>query len=81
MLETNGSNSNVPGPSAGETLLHMTNLREPGSYRIGSAFVVLPSSYRPGDEADALAMLREPLRVSVDAIGMPLPSRPSDAKR
>jgi len=80
VLESDASNSEVPGPGAGETLLHMTNLRAPGSYRLGSAFVVLPRPYRPGDEADALAMLQEPLRISVHVIGVSQSSRPSDTR-
>jgi hypothetical protein len=59
-----------PGPGsagdlgAGYSLLRMTNLREPGAYEISSAMVVLPRAYRPGDETDALAMLRAPLETS-----------------
>jgi hypothetical protein len=55
---------------AGYTLLGIENLREPGDYRIDSTLVVLPGGYRPGDEARALAMLREPLAVEVRPIAI-----------
>jgi hypothetical protein len=40
---------------AGYRLLRMTNLRRPGAYELGSAFVVMTRPYQPGDEAEALA--------------------------
>jgi hypothetical protein len=50
---------------AGYSLLRMTNLRRAGAYDLGSAFVVLPRPYRPGDEAEALAGFRDPLETDV----------------
>jgi hypothetical protein len=55
---------------AGYSLLRMTNLRRPGAYQIDSALIVLPHRYRPGDETEALAALRDPLRVDI----RPVPS-------
>jgi hypothetical protein len=54
---------------AGFTLLSMTNLRRPGAYDIGSEFVPLARLYRPGDEVDALAEIRDPLVTAVRAVG------------
>src|SRR5579871_2810677 len=56
--------NDAPDRGAGYRLLRMTNL-QPGAYRIDASLVVLPSPYRPGDEAQALAMLQEPLAVRV----------------
>ena len=53
------------GSGAGYRLLRMANLRRPGAYELGSAFVVMPRPYTPGDEAEALAALREPLAAEV----------------
>jgi hypothetical protein len=50
---------------AGYRLLRMTNLRRPGSYELGSVFVMMPRPYQPGDEAEALAGLRDPLETEV----------------
>ncbi len=50
---------------AGYSLLRMTNLRRAGAYEIDSVFVVMPRRYQPGDETEALAALRVPLRAEV----------------
>jgi hypothetical protein len=47
--------------AAGFSLLNMTRLQEPGVYQMRQATVVLPRPYRPGDEAEALAMVEAPL--------------------
>lgn len=60
-----GAPADVPDHGAGYCLRHMTNLREPGAYQMETALVVLPQPYNPGDEGDALAMLRHPLDVRV----------------
>lgn len=51
--------------AAGYTLRNMTALRRAGDYDLLQAAVVLPASYRPGDERAALAMLDAPLVVDV----------------
>jgi hypothetical protein len=51
--------------AAGYSLLNMTRLREHGTYQLRQVMMVVPGGYRRGDERDALAMLRAPLRVSV----------------
>ena len=40
----------------------MTHLRRGGSYELLMADIVLPGPYKPGDEDQAMAMLRAPLR-------------------
>jgi hypothetical protein len=52
----------------GYSLLGMTNLRQPGAYALHSALVVLPHPYRPGDEAEALAMFRAPLETQAQPL-------------
>ena len=54
--------------AAGYSLLNMTNLREPGTYDMKMAVVILPRPYRPGDEQDPLSMLKQPLIPEVHAI-------------
>lgn len=56
------------GRSAGYSLLHMTKLREAGTFDLMMASVVLPGPYRAGDEAGALAMLHAPLATEVRRI-------------
>jgi hypothetical protein len=46
----------------------MTNLRRAGAYELGSAFVMMPRAYEPGDEVEALAGLREKLAVEVRTV-------------
>lgn len=53
------------GRSAGYSLLHMTKLREAGTFDLMMASVVLPGPYRAGGEAGALAMLHAPLATEV----------------
>jgi len=53
------------GRSVGYSLLHMTKLREAGTFDLMMASVVLPGPYRAGDEAGALAMLHAPLATEV----------------
>ena len=43
----------------------MIQLREAGSWEIGQVSVALPGSFQPGDEEDALALVRAPLVVEV----------------
>jgi hypothetical protein len=50
--------------AAGYRLLHGLNLPA-GTYAVNTAVIVLPHPYRPGDEAEPLAMLKQPLRVDV----------------
>jgi hypothetical protein len=52
-------------PGAGYSLLRMTNLGRPGTYELGSVFVILPRPYRPGDETDALDGFRDPVETEV----------------
>lgn len=54
---------------AGYSLLRMVNLRRAGTYRLSMALMVLPRAYQPGDEAQALAALRDPLQVEVREVG------------
>ena len=71
-----GARSTAPGPSvsrdasgrgeaAGYTLLNMTKLQEAGTYDLEMASIVLPRSYRAGDEKRPLEMLRAPLATTV----------------
>ncbi len=53
----------------GYSLLRMTNLRRPGAYDMGSAIVVMPRPYQPGDESGALAALRDTLVTDVRVVG------------
>lgn len=54
-----------PTHAVGYTLLNMTRLQRGGAYKLQQATVVLPRRYEPGDENGALAMLRQPLAISV----------------
>jgi hypothetical protein len=56
------------GRSAGYSLLHMTKLREAGTFDLMMASVVMPGPYRAGDEAGPMAMLHEPLATEVRRI-------------
>ena len=62
MLRAGGE---TPTYAAGYTLDNMTRLREAGTWDMLMASVVLPGPYHAGDEDDALAFLRAPLRVDV----------------
>ncbi len=53
----------VDARGVGYRLRDMTRLKKGGSYDMATALVVLPTPYTPGDEADALAMLDDPLEV------------------
>ena len=53
------------GRSAGYSLLHMTKLREAGTFDLMMASVVMQGPYRAGDEAGPMAMLHEPLATEV----------------
>jgi hypothetical protein len=55
-------------PGAGFSLLRMTNLERAGTYDLVSGFVFLPRPYRPGDETEALDVLRDPLHAEVHVI-------------
>ena len=57
-------------PGAGYSLLRMTNLRKPGAYELGSAFVVMPRRYQAGDEAGVLAGFRDPLETEVRTVAL-----------
>jgi len=61
----NGVQPADPAYEAGYSLLHMTNLREAGTYNLLQAAIVLPKPYRAGDETAPMAMLRAPLRTEV----------------
>lgn len=65
-----GAPADVPTCGAGYCLRHMTNMREPGAYQMQTALIVLPKPYAPGDEGDALAMLRQPLAVAVRPVAL-----------
>lgn len=73
-LDDNGASAgegreDEPGThAAGYSLLNMTNLREPGTYDMNMAVVILPRPYRPGDEQDPLSMLKQPLVSEVHSI-------------
>lgn len=54
--------------AAGYSLLNMTELRRHGSYELRQRMVVLPEGYRPGEEAEPLAMVRTPLQVDVRSV-------------
>ena len=49
----------------------MTRLKKGGSDDMATALVVLPTPYTPGDEADALAMLDDPLEVGTRRVSPP----------
>jgi hypothetical protein len=55
---------------AGYSLLQMTHLQKPGAYELGSALVVMPRRYQPGDEAEALAGFRDPLQTEVRTVAL-----------
>ena len=59
------------GFAAGYSLLNMTRLRRAGSHELLMADVVLPSPYVPGDEEQAMAMLRTPIRTAVRVLAAP----------
>lgn len=50
--------------AAGYRLLHGISLPA-GTYAVNTALIVLPRPYRPGDEAESLAMLKQSLSVDV----------------
>jgi len=56
------------GFAAGYSLLNMTRLARAGSHELVMADVVLAGPYTPGDEEQAMAMLRSPLRTEVRAV-------------
>jgi hypothetical protein len=58
--------------AAGYSLLNMTRIRRPGSYRLALTDVVLPGPYAPGDEEEPLAMVRAPLRWTVRPLAVPV---------
>jgi hypothetical protein len=60
------------GFAAGYSLLNMTHLRRAGSHELLMADIVLPGPYAPGDEDQAMAMLRAPLRTAVRALVAPV---------
>jgi hypothetical protein len=57
-----------PTHAVGYTLLNMNRLQRGGAYKLEQATVVLPRRYQPGDESGAMAMLRQPLAVSIMAL-------------
>jgi hypothetical protein len=66
MLRAGGEQTgDTPAFAAGYTLDNMTRLREAGTWDMLMASVVLPGPYHAGDEDDALAFLRAPLRIDV----------------
>jgi hypothetical protein len=66
------------GFAAGYSLLNMTRLRRGGSHDLLMAGIVLPKPYEPGDEDQAMAMLRAPLRTAVRALTAPRESVAAD---
>ena len=58
-------------PATGYSLLNMTNLHEPGNYKMNLISVILPRPYQTGDEAQSLAMLQRPLQVAVKTVRIP----------
>ncbi len=54
--------------AAGFSLLNMTRLAEGGDYDLIEAAVVLPRPYRPGDEAEPMAMLESPLQADAHRV-------------
>jgi hypothetical protein len=64
------------GFAAGYSLLNMTRLKRGGSYKLLMADIVLPKPYAPGDEDQAMAMLRAPLRTTVRAFAAPADTVP-----
>jgi hypothetical protein len=58
----------VRDDAAGYSLLNMTHLREGGEYDLMQATVVLPEPYHPGDEAEPMAMLKEPLHTEASRL-------------
>lgn len=54
--------------AAGYSLLHMTNLREPGAYEMNLAVIILPRPYQAGDEVQPLRMLTQPLRIQIGPV-------------
>ena len=54
--------------AAGYSLLNMINLRESGVYDLAMAVIILPRPYQRGDELQPLAMLKEPLTVTVHMV-------------
>jgi hypothetical protein len=61
----------VDARGVGYRLRDMTRLKKGGSYDMATALVVLPTPYTPGDEADALAMLDDPLEVGTRRVSPP----------
>jgi len=51
--------------AAGWSLLHMTRLQRHGTYEVRQLMAIVPHGYRPGAEAEALAMVHQPLQVQV----------------
>jgi hypothetical protein len=51
--------------AAGWSLLHMTGLQRHGTYEIRQVTTIVPGGYQPGAEAEALAMVYQPLQVQV----------------
>lgn len=60
------------GLAAGYSLLHMTRLQRAGNHELLMADIVLPGPYSPGDEEQAMAMLRSPLRTAVRSLPAPV---------
>jgi hypothetical protein len=60
------------GFAAGYSLLNMTRLQRAGSHDLLMADVVLPGPYAPGDEEQAMAMLRAPLGTTVRPLARPV---------
>ncbi len=53
------------GTAVGYTLQHMTRLREAGNFELGQVSIALPRPFAPGDEEDALALVRTPLATEI----------------
>lgn len=59
------------GTAMGCTLENMMRLREAGSWELGQVGVALPRPFQPGDEEEALALVRAPLETEVRAVTRP----------
>ncbi len=56
--------------AAGWSLLHMTGLQRHGTYELRQLMAIVPHGYQPGAEAEALAMVHQPLQVQVTRLDL-----------
>jgi hypothetical protein len=67
-IDAEGPEAERGSHMAGYSLLNMANIAQAGNYEMNMAVFILPRPYRPGDEAQPLAMLKQPLQVAVHAV-------------